>query len=256
LVVNGTRSTAFHALLSDPVLRGRSVANLLSLVQRHDYDGIHVDFEAIEGTDRPHLTTFMEELSAAFRAEGKWVTQAIPARDKELNVGWAGAYDYAALGRVNDLVVLMAYGFRTASSATPGPPADLQWVSRTVAFASSLISPHKLLLGVPLYGYDWNATTGPPARALHYPELLGLVRGRGLTQTYDEASQTGNVVYWNGGQRHEVWYEDARTLAAKLNLVEQNLAGAAGDRTRGPTSMAGFQWTAWLPYLVSRRRSN
>jgi len=231
LVVNGPRNAAFHALMADATLRQRSVANLLGLVQREGFDGIHIDFEGLDGVDRPHLTAFMEELSAAFRAQGKWVTQAVPAREKELNVGWAGAFDYAALGRANDLIVLMAYGFRTASSTTPGPPADLPWVSRTVGFASGLIPPQKLLLGVPFYGYDWNTASGPPARALHYSELAELVRARGITPGYDEASQTATLSYSDGGQRHEVWYEDARSLAAKLDLVEQySLAGAAAWR--------------------------
>src|SRR5574341_2146812 len=48
LVANGPRNAAFHTLLSDPVLRPRSIANLLRLVQQQGYDGIHIDFEAVE----------------------------------------------------------------------------------------------------------------------------------------------------------------------------------------------------------------
>ncbi len=249
LVVNGPRNAAFHAFAADTSLRRGGVANLLGLVQREGFDGIHIDFEGLDGADRPLLTAFMKELSAAFRAQGKWVTQAVPAREKELNVGWAGAFDYAALGRANDLIVLMAYGFRTASSTTPGPPADLPWVSRTLSFASGLIPAQKLLLGVPLYGYDWNTASGPPARALHYSELADLVRARGVTPGYDEASQTATLSYSDGGQRHEVWYEDARSLAAKLDLVEQySLAGAAAWRLGHEDPQAWEAFGARLGY--------
>jgi hypothetical protein len=113
LVVNGPRYAELHPLLAEPGRRRAAITNLARLVETEGYDGIHIDFEAIDGADRPHLTAFMEELAAAFRPRGWLVTQAIAAKEQERTTGWAGAYDYAALGRANDLVVLMAYGYRT-----------------------------------------------------------------------------------------------------------------------------------------------
>lgn len=231
MVVNGPRYADLHPLLADPARRRAAIAGLVRTVEAEGYDGIHIDFEAIDAADRPHLTAFMEELAAAFKPRGWLVSQAVAAKEQERTTGWAGAYDYAALGRVNDLVVLMAYGYRTSASATPGSTAPMDWVKRTVAYAVSQVPARKLVLGLAFYGYDWNTTAGPPAKALRYSDVLALLRARGLTPSYDATAQSQTFVYWDNGQRHEVWYEDRRSVAAKAALVGQyGLAGAAGWR--------------------------
>ena len=55
----------------------------------------------------------------------------------------------------------MAYDYSTASS-DPGPIAPLEWVDRLVAGTSAAAGdPSKLVLGIPLYGYNWPiAVTG------------------------------------------------------------------------------------------------
>src|SRR5205814_7245047 len=114
--------------------------------------------------DRAALSTFVQQLSTALHEQGKLLTLAIPAKDRDVTVGWAGAYDYAALGAAADLVTIMAYEYSGPFSG-PGSVAPYDWVDRVLAFAGSQIPAQKLVLGVAWYGYDWNTTSGG-ARAL------------------------------------------------------------------------------------------
>lgn len=246
---NGVSYGEFHGVLSDPALRQRAIGNILRLVEAHGYDGVNIDFEALDNDDRPYLTRFMADLAAALRPRGKLVTQAIPAKDKDRDTGWAGPFDYAALAPHNDLILLMAYGYRTANSTVPGSTAPINWVEATVAYAVSQIPVQKLLLGVPWYGYDWNTATGPPARSLRYPQTMELASRFGAVPQYDEASQSPFLRYTQDGQEHQVWYEDQRSMIAKLELANKyGLAGVGGWRLGHEDPGVWDPWKARLSY--------
>ena len=231
MIKNSATGSSFHGVLANVLVRANAINEIVELVVGGGWQGVHIDFENIDGSDRPHLTAFMADLAAALHARGKLVTQVIPAKEEEKFSGWAGAFDYAKLAQSNDLVVLMAYGYRTSASSTPGPMAPIGWVEGTVNYAITQISPSKLLLGVPWYGFDWNKTSGPPATSLCYPDTIALAQRYGSTIQYEESSESPYFKYTSGGQAHEVWFEDRRSLDAKLDLVyKYGLAGAAGWR--------------------------
>ena len=69
-VVNKSKYAHFHVVLHPGPMRDKAVNDLVALVDRYDYDGIHIDFEGILASDRDNLTAFVGEL---------W-EQAIPRR--------------------------------------------------------------------------------------------------------------------------------------------------------------------------------
>ncbi|MBI2886266.1 MAG: hypothetical protein HYY02_03555 [Chloroflexi bacterium] len=227
MIKNSATYAAFHPVLAEAELRKRAIDRIVGMTVEGGFEGAHIDFEGLDGADRPHLTTFMAELAAALRAAGKMVTQAVPAKDVERTTGWAGAYDYAALAPSNDLVVIMTYGYGTA---VPQSTAPYPWVQRSTAFAASQIPPAKLLLGLAWYGYDWNRTAGS-VTALRHVEALTRAQTYTAALRFDDATKTPTFTYTADEQEHEVWFEDARSNDAKMDLVFQyGLAGAAGWR--------------------------
>ncbi|MCS7050192.1 MAG: glycosyl hydrolase family 18 protein, partial [Thermomicrobium sp.] len=161
MIKNVPRWDEFTPLLADPQQRAAIIGRIVDLVTRRGYSGIHIDFEAVNARDAPHLTAFMRELAAQLRPRGKLVTQAVIARTSDTPTTWGGAYDYPALAEVNDYIVVMAYDFHSAGGS-PGPVAPLTWVQRVVSYLTTRVPPDRLILGIPLYGYDWNRTAGPP----------------------------------------------------------------------------------------------
>ena len=223
LVQNNVNYDNFHYVLMDPATRSRAVRNLVDMVMSGNFDGIHVDFEGMSSTDRAGLTAFMAELHGALKPKGKLVTQAVAAKDKEQMTGWSGPYDYAELGKYNDFVVLMTYGYGTEK---PQSTAPFPWVEGTAAYASKLIPAEKLILGLAWYGYDWNVSTGRHS-ALTQGQTADLIESYSPQITYDQNVQTPYFTYVANGQWHEVWYEDRRSNEAKVDLVHKyRLAGA------------------------------
>ncbi len=228
MIKNSATYDAFHALLDSPEERDRLVADLVRLVETRDYDGIHIDFEGVNAADRPLLTDFMHRLHAQLRPRGKLTTMAVAAKARDVTTGWAGAYDYAALAPALDLAVVMAYDFHWSSGPTPGPVAPVPWQRGVLAFAAAQFGADKTLLGLPFYGLDWNTTTGPPARSVRMADGPALLRKPGATGGYSTADEANWVRWTEDGEAHEAWYEDERSLAAKLALVaDLGLAGFA-----------------------------
>ena len=229
MVTNNARYEAFKTMLESPERFALAVEQVASIALRPEYDGVHVDFEALRGEDRALLTEFMARLAARVRPAGKLVTQAIPAKTSDTRNGWGGAFDYGELGKHNDLVVIMAYDFSYVDGE-PGPIAPVDWVRRVGAYAGVSFGLNATVIGAPLYGYDWivNQTPRPRAKSVSHEGALELVARHSGQRGYDEGRQSEWARYRVGEEEHEIWFESARSLRAKLEVMQaQGLAGVA-----------------------------
>jgi spore germination protein YaaH len=225
LVQNSARYAEFHTLISSSSTRTRMARAISDMVAARGYDGVNVDFEGISPEDRPHLTSFMRELYALMHPQGKLVTMAVAAKTYDATTGWGGAYDYPALAPHADLFVVMAYDYHSVGSP-PGPVAPVDWVRSVTLYARGTLGAAKLVVGLPLYGYDWNVTTGAKAVSVKHPQIAGLVRDYGARLGYDVASESATATYTKDGQQHKVWYENWRSFEAKHSVAREY--GAAG----------------------------
>ncbi len=215
-----------HAVLASPTARARAVENIYRLV-RGRYAGINLDLEALYPSDRNAYTDFVQQVADRLRPEGYLVTLAVPAKTADNRWdGWSGAYDYDALGRIADYVVIMSYDEHWAGGPA-GPVASLGWVEKVARYAEAHIPPAKILLGMPTYGYDWPATG--TARGLTSPGAARKAAAVGAAVRWDAAAQVPYFNYWDRGWTvHTVYFENASSLAAKVDLVlRRRLAGIA-----------------------------
>jgi hypothetical protein len=96
-------------------------------------------------------------------------------------------------------------------------------VQDVVTYAKTRIPASKILLGMPLYGYDWNVTTGGPATSLRFEQMTALLARPGATSGYDESAQSPWLRYRDdNGNEHQVWYENADSFRAKLDIMLDN----------------------------------
>ena len=226
MVKNAATNADFTPQIATPEARDKLAATIADLVVPRNYDGINIDFEDVRPEDRPLLTDTMARIAAKIRPSGKLVTQAIVGKTSNSTSGYGGAFDYAALAPSVDLAILMAYDYHYAGG-DPGPVAPIGWVRDVAAYAAQTFGASKVLLGVPLYGYDWDLTSGGTAQAVTYAQALARAQRPGATRSVDLASQSEVVRYTDDkGDRHEVWFESAATFDAKFALVRQ--AGIAG----------------------------
>jgi spore germination protein len=232
-------------MLHSPTLMDEHVAAIVALVVARDYAGIDIDYENLHAGDRQAFTRFVTRLAAALHAKNKILSVALFA--KATNAGYAPrnvAQDYAAIGRVVDQVRLMAYDYHWASSA-PGPVAPVSWISAVLRYARTQIPAAKVVLGVPLYGYNWSDGHGT---GLSWLQATRLASQHHATVRYDTAAQAPWFSYTDGsGHRHTVWFENAESSKAKFTLARA--AGIAGVYLWMYGSADAGTWSALLHVL-------
>jgi len=210
-------------MLHSAPLRAQQVAAIVALVQRRDYAGIDIDYENLHASDRGAFSMFVADLARALHAHGKVLSVAVFAKTSNAGTDPRNlAQDYAAIGRAADQVRLMGYDYHWATSA-PGPVAPAGWIRAVLDYAKTQIPASKIVLGVPLYGYDWSAGHGT---AISWRQALRLARQHHVAPRYDTASQAPWFSYTAAGRRHTVWFENAASSRAKFGLAHR--AGIAG----------------------------
>lgn len=219
-----------NSVVNNVEYRDNLIQNLLEIMNIKGYVGVDVDFEYILPEDRDAFTEFVGELADVMRANGYHTSVALaPKISKDQKGLLYEGKDYQALGEIADHVLLMTYEW----GYTYGPPmavAPLNQVRRVVEYAITEISPDKIDLGIPNYGYDWPL---PYERGLTKAETIGNIQAiriaveNGAVIYFDEVAKSPYFNYVRDGIEHEVWFEDVRSLQAKFDLIkEYELRGA------------------------------
>lgn len=223
LTADGTFSNQLaHAVFTDGQAQNRLIADLVEEVQRKGYQGVDVDFEFILPEDAPRYPEFIGNLRESLAPLGIPVMVALVPKTSAGQKGdFYQGHDYRRLGEAADYVFLMTYEW----GYTYGPPmavAPLNQVTRVVDYALSEISREKIWMGMPNYGYDWKVPyqPGTMARSLSNQQAIALAQRHYAAIRFDDAAQSPWFRYVDGeGQEHEVWFEDARSVRAKLELA-------------------------------------
>lgn len=207
-------------ILAKPEVRSALANNIAKLVKDKDYDGINIDFEMLDPAHKDNLTAFMAELYPKMVSLNKTlIISVFPKVDVHESVH--GAYDYAELARYADYLQIMTYD-RHWSTSDPGPIAPINWYEANVKYAVETCGPEKILVGVGVYGYDWVNKKG---ETVTYVDAITLADKNGIGVRFDEESRSPYFSYGNG---HEVWFENAQSISAKLDVIQKyNPAGIA-----------------------------
>lgn len=211
-------------ILYNSAVRARHVAAIVALVQREQYAGIDIDYEDLGASDRDAFSAFIGQLAGALHAHGKILSVDLFA--KQTNSGYDErnlAQDYHAIGKVANQVRLMGYDLHWSTSA-PGPIAPIGWDRAVLAYAKTQIPAHKIILGVPLYGYNWVGGVGAPVSWL---QAFRLSKQYKAHVHFDDASQSPWFEYTDSaGRQHVVWFENGPSVTAKFAAAKS--AGIGG----------------------------
>jgi spore germination protein len=104
------------------------------------------------------------------------------------------------------------------------PVSPLPEVRKVIEYALTEMPASKIMMGQNLYGYDWTLpfVPGSVARAISPQEAILLAAENNVSISYDTKAQAPHFNYIDAdGKRHTVWFEDARSIQAKFNLVKE-----------------------------------
>ena len=214
--------TLAQAIFADPAIQDKLIQNILAEAKAKNAKDIHVDFEYLRKEDRQAYVDFLKKLKEA--AKGLALSVALAPKTSATQVGkWYEGHDYKQIGEVADFVVIMTYEWGYSG----GPPmavSPIGPVREVLTYALTEIPGNKIMMGQNLYGYDWTLpfkVGNPNARALSPKQAIELARERNAAISYDTKSQAPYFNYWLDGKEHVVWFEDARSIDAKFQLIKE-----------------------------------
>ncbi|MET1032070.1 glycosyl hydrolase family 18 protein [Domibacillus tundrae] len=222
LTPQGFSPDLVHEVLNNPASRTNLVDNISSLISRKGYGGVNIDFEGVLEEDRDLFTGFLRQLSQRLRPTGFVVTIAVPPKTSE-DIPWLRGYDYGGIGSVVDFMFIMAYDWHHAGSE-PGPVAPITEVRTTVEFAIRSVPRRKIILGIPLYGYNWIIPYSQErvATAISNQNAIRTAMMYQSPIQYSKGFESPYFRYTDEqGVTHEVWFEDVRSISSKMVLIRE-----------------------------------
>ncbi len=230
-------------LLTNTTKRDTFFANVKSIIQTANIDGINIDFEGMTSAHRgAELNTFMSELTTYIHTQlgtSYEVSFDGPA------VNWGGWIIDDLVAAV-DYLVVMAYDYTGSFSTETGAVAPLthhtswkRFVTRTIETGTYAIptanNPEKLILAVPYYGQHWKTTTSAAEATI--TSYIGSTR---FKNTVTEVNDVGNESFWNadfqspwyrwndGSDWNQVWADNVLSIEKKYDLAISNNLGGVG----------------------------
>ncbi|RHW42760.1 LysM peptidoglycan-binding domain-containing protein [Neobacillus notoginsengisoli] len=228
LMIRNFTSSGFSAelagqVLENPTFRQNLVTSLVNLTVSRGFGGVSLDLEFIPPARRRDFNLFLQVLKQQL---GTLILNVnVHAKTADLPTNRiVGAYDYASIGNTADLMAVMTidYGY---PGGPPDPVSPIWWIEQVITYARTLVNPRKLMMAMPLYGYDKVVTTNA-TKGLSVLAAQNQAISKGSSIQYDNIAKSPWYRYWTGAEEHIVWYEDIRSFIEKYQLLDRNnLAG-------------------------------
>jgi spore germination protein len=234
MVINNQENDQFsdelgRILLTDMAIQDKFLNNIVATAKKYGFRDIHFDFEFLRPADREAYNNFLRKAKQRFKSEGWLMSTALAPKTSATQKGkWYEGHDYKAHGEISDFVVIMTYEWGySGGPAMAVSPIDA--VRKVLDYAITEIPSNKILMGQNLYGYDWTLpfVQGSVAKAVSPQQAIQLAAKHNVEIQYDTKAQAPHFKYKDeAGKEHEVWFEDARSIQAKFDLIKElNLRG-------------------------------
>ncbi len=226
---NNSLKDTTSQILNDYEKRETMIENLMNLVEKYNLDGVNVDFENMNESDKDVYSRFLIELAPRLKKIGKTLSVDVTAPDGSET--WSLCFDRNTIANVADYIVFMAYDQYGTSSNEAGTTAGYNWVEANIKkfLGQEDVDPEKIILGIPLYMRLWEEEKDGTTK----PEVVNMrnmfdVLPENQVATWDEELKQYYVEYEEDGKKYKMWIENEKSVGEKINLANQyNLAGIA-----------------------------
>lgn len=240
----------FESVFGSAAAVARLQSEVLAAAAEAGVSGIHLDVELQQPASPRAVTRYRAWVAQTAARLGQMQPQRL------LSVFLASSvephlYDASTLALV-DHVIVQGYDAHWVGGQRAGPvaplrgPDALSWEQMAGLAMRLEVPPGKLLMGFPLFGYEWpvspceprglrrgmgETTTFAPVVEAGMPQIRFNVRDRVQAHGATHDPQTGSAYYVvpeGEGHCRVGWFEDWWTLQAKLDWVrERQMAGVA-----------------------------
>lgn len=218
-----------HDILASETAVNTLIESVLNTMFEKNYLGLDIDFENLYPEDRDLYNNFIIRISGILHQFGFTLSTALEKKTSD-NIRVYAAQDFRVHGIYCDYIILMTYDW----GYLYGPPMAISPINRVeevLQYAVTVIPSHKILMGIPNYAFDWTLPfqEGNKASPLSHVDAVELAWERKVEIQYDTTAQAPFFYYYDDEKReHVVWFEDARSIYAKFQLInEYNLGGVS-----------------------------
>lgn len=250
LVVFNGDPQSIDDLISDPVAHAANLVDQVApIMERYGFTDLNIDIESVvpaSESAQMRFTSFVREAKQNLTSQGgkpKTITVDASPTDliKQRLINLRDIEPYV------DFVVLMTYDYHYSGSFVTGPVAPLggagtynEFDTKTgIEKALEVLPPHKVILGAPLYGYEWETITANPRSAV-LPGS-GIVASNRRVEEFlsqcttcsarlEDLSAESYLIYKDQETDvyHQIFYPDERSTQIKVDAAKHyNLAGLA-----------------------------
>ncbi len=235
-------------LVATPEAHARNlVQDVAPIMQNHGFRDLNLDIESFTEASESTRQNYVRFVRAV---KDELDRLQLGTLTVELTPKSAIAHhfiDVARIGEIADFLVLMAYDFHYVYSSLAGPVAPVGGVPTVAEFdvetalreTLRYAPAEKVILGVPLYGYEWETLRSDPGAPV-IPGSWQLATGKRVvpfsrtctdcTSGFDSVSREPYLIFpgERPGHFQQAFYENKEALEAKIALANvYHLAGVA-----------------------------
>lgn len=260
----GPEAQNVNGILAGANLRSTHIDRIVAEANRGDYDGVELDYSVVDTPLKDNFTQFVQALADKLHAANRKLVLRLPLPRKDAS-GWnSGAYDWAALGKSADLLI-MAVERDQSIYRTRVPDA--------VKYLTGLVDSRRLLLEITPLAEE--RSDSGSVRALTTVEALSIagqitVRDPDQIVTGAQVNVSAENINREGGSgpawtpqgavsfsykaqdgQRTVWIENVYSVGFKLELVEvYHLGGVAVDNASANPAITNI-WPAIQQYQAA-----
>lgn len=228
MVSNNANKDTTSTILNSYTLRTNMINTIVSLANKYNLDGINIDFENMNESDKSMFSRFIIELEPKLKEAGKTLSVDVTAPDG--GGDWSECYERDVIGNVADYIVFMAYDQNGAYSSKEGTTAGYNWVETNLNkfIKREEIPSNKIVLGMPFYTRLWKEENGNITSKTVNMKNIDTVIPSDIQRIWDDTLKQNYVEYTQDSAVYKMWIEDEMSIKEKVGLVRKyNLAGVA-----------------------------
>jgi len=197
-----------------------SRAHLLELIldgaMRDGFRDVELDLESMPRSAAANYAKLTKDAVARVTARGgEVVVDVHPKKSDDESWDGPGGHDYAALAATGAILRIMTYDL-SIGPVPPGPSTRATWAREVIAYArKNGVPANQLELGLPAYGYDFPPKKGVPI-AMRHLDVMAL-RAKVKGEIKRDEFGTPHFDYNAADGKHEVWFDDAASIARLLD---------------------------------------
>lgn len=217
------KSVDTTTVLNTTSSRDNLVNNLIAKAIAYDLDGINVDFEQVQTAAKDGYAEFIRELS--LKCENNDLVLSV---DNYPPTASSTHYSRKVQANYADYCIVMAYDEHYKTS-DPGSNASIGFVKDAVKNSLKEIPKSRLVLGMPFYAKLWTTKDDTTTmKTIGMKSISSYLKQYNVQETWDDDLGQNYAEFSNDGAKIQLWAEDEKSLALKLEVMKSNgLAGGA-----------------------------